>query len=732
MSSMVPEHQGAETPPGTSFFDWRGRYPERWDRELADLDAAGLPYRSRTSSIGAPLLEVDISVVQTTAAGPAVESAATGGPDDADAGGAVAQVVTLLVDFGPQYPWFPPRVFDRDRRLELRRHHDPSTGALCLVEEEDWQINTTVAELLAGQLPKLIQAGNASAAPADGIEVAAAEPVEVFLPRLAAPVLLAPEGPIPADVQQGAMVVRYTVRADGGVDGALIEHLLGPGFDLRLDISNTSLRALLRLFTVTGYGRWLRDPAFDPAASAEQTYHRLHDRLLPLEVDTEPPNPSTTQEDSDGRELDPDWFEMLLLVVPSERTHRRIGEGLVALLRSAAPPGEGGGGWYEYVAVQRLGPGVAGTRTPEITGIRTRHVVLVGLGALGGHLAQDIARAGVRRLDLVDGDRVDVATAARQSAPVMLAGRTKASVLGSRLALDLPHVDIRSFTHAVGARLFTPHHDTKQQQNQATEWHHRLGHHRALDQALRTADLVIDATANPAATRYLAALRQAHDKAFLHIAATAGAWGGIVFLVAPGDHACWACLQHHRLEGTLPVPPADPDGLITPAGCTEPTFTGTSADLATIAHHGTRIAIHHLLQTAPHDKSAPTGGLGPGLYVAALRDERGTPCPATWRATTLPIHPDCPLHHHGQTPAHHAVASTPDPASYAVGEHSPCPTTAPTTAERTHPPQPPDEKGHHRNTAAQGTADGTSPAGVRSKEVNRGHEHETDPRTGRR
>jgi hypothetical protein len=166
----------------------------------------------------------------------------------------------------------------------------------------------------------------------------------------------------------------------------------------------------------------------------------------------------------------------------------------------------------------------------------------------------------------------------------------------------------------------------------------------------------------PAATRYLAALRQVHGMDFLHANATAGVWGGCVFLTTPPT-GCWACLQHHRLDETVPVPPADPAGPIHPPGCASPTFTGTGPDLATIAHHASRVAIHYLLHHRNNSTQEATGskandppqpttckatgsttGLGGDLYVANLRNPDGAPHPVAWHTAQVPVHPDCPLH----------------------------------------------------------------------------------------
>lgn len=85
----------------------------------------------------------------------------------------------------------------------------------------------------------------------------------------------------------------------------------------------------------------------------------------------------------------------------------------------------------------------------------------------------------------------------------------------------------------------------------------------------------------------------------------------------------------------MPIPPADPTGIIAPPGCAETTFTGSNPDLAVIAHHASRVAIDRLLGN---------DGLGGDVYVAHLRDPRGEPRPATWQALPMSVHPLCPLH----------------------------------------------------------------------------------------
>lgn len=69
------------------------------------------------------------------------------------------------------------------------------------------------------------------------------------------------------------------------------------------------------------------------------------------------------------------------------------------------------------------------SRSPASTALAERAVLLVGVGAIGGTVARELARAGVGRLDLVDGDVCDPATSGRQYAPAIFAGYAKAAVL---------------------------------------------------------------------------------------------------------------------------------------------------------------------------------------------------------------------------------------------------------------------------------------------------------------
>jgi hypothetical protein len=601
---------------------WAKAYPQRWAQEFADLVATGWSVR---------VVQRGTVVV--------LDLEWPGAPDAADAerspegavaprGSVPAEIPTgwrLEVTFPSEYPFFPPQVRETGVRLGLRRHRG-AAGQLCLVESEDWHPDTTVARMLNDQLPQLLAAGLGNEPPAAGTEVLTPEPVTIRLAhRTSNPTVVLPDAPVPAGIDEGALVAHFLPTSSGQLGAGLVEGLHAPGFYL----AGPAARRVTDPLVVCG--RWARDPDFDPAAAPAQTWQRLDRRLRPLQfLDTtrgsggldpiEPPREEPGQVPA-GEPV----VELLCLLVPSEEGYRTDGEAWIVILKVTANPGHQAN--YHYLESQTLGPDTDVARSPDSALLGSRRVVLAGVGALGGHVATDLARSGIGRLDLVDGDVVDVGTGSRQYAPPVYAGRPKVETIAAHLWTQRPHLALRAFPRLIG-------HVHDPDPTEASRKIH-------FDAALRGADLLIDATASPAVTRYLAAVRHASGRPFLHLSATSGAWGGSIFLTRPRSGAdpgsgCWACLQHHRADHAVPVPPADPAGLITLAGCASATFTGTNADLATIAHHASRVALDHLLDG---------DGLGGNLHVAHLRDPHaGRPHPVRWETSTVPIHPECPLH----------------------------------------------------------------------------------------
>lgn len=75
--------------------------------------------------------------------------------------------------------------------------------------------------------------------------------------------------------------------------------------------------------------------------------------------------------------------------------------------------------------------------------LRGKHVLVVGLGGVGAYAAEMIARAGVGRMTIVDGDKVSVSNINRQL-PALHSniGKPKAEIMAARLRDINPDIDL--------------------------------------------------------------------------------------------------------------------------------------------------------------------------------------------------------------------------------------------------------------------------------------------------
>ncbi|WP_344047539.1 ThiF family adenylyltransferase [Nocardioides panacihumi] len=565
---------------------WHHRLPERWKRELAELDekvaTSGWRYRVRWLSTGEACLIVHYPLDEST-------------------------TVPLLVEFHRTYPHFAPVVTDLDAVLAGARHRQVRDGTLCLVHAEDWDPQSTVAELIATQLPKLL-AMNRGEPPSGSatLEYPAPEPVALSIVSGEQAIIVGDHA-MPAGVEQGALVMRFS-SSGRRLGSGVVERILGPGVDITTDLPDQQVAR----FPVAVAGRWIRDAGYQPGESATSAWHRISTRLHPLHIDAAEP----------GSLSSPEVVEVIGLLVPDETAYRTRGESWVFLLRLHTSSGGGAEKVWRthYRPTQYLSRALLAERTPVATKLAEKSVVLVGLGAIGMPLATDLVSAGLGSILCVDRDQVDVATGVRQPALLTWAGTAKAFQSQILLEEAAPYARI----NCIRASIESCWDQTPAAADRAAM--------RQIQSALASADLVICATANPAVTRFLGQLRQ--NRPFLTVSGTASGWGGVVSLHT-AQNGCWACVGHHRHDNALPVPPADPDGWLTPTRCADRTFRGERHLLHQIALHASAVAIGFLTDEPMR-----------GEYcVASTRDTQGRAAPIAWTTTDLPVHPDCPLHH---------------------------------------------------------------------------------------
>lgn len=598
--------------------------------------------------------------------------------------------VSLTVVFPAAYPFFPPDVRDPQQTLPINRHRDPVHGRLCLIHAQHWDLTTTAAQLLADRLPLLLADAGSQDAELDGriLEDPTPEPVGLCVPRTSARILVDGSWAIPAEVDHGTMLVGLLTLEDLRIGPGVVKRVLAPGLDL-----DTLAETPGRLFGHNVLGRWTRYPDFRPNDTARTLWRRVEPRLDPIRVTIAPgpdPSPGTTPTASDGWHLD-DRIQVIGLLVPSEMRYREPGEEWIFLIRTQSDPAATP--TYQVFGSAPAGADDVAARTPATAPVRGRSALVVGVGALGGTIAVELARAGIGNLDLLDGDVIDPATSCRQIAPALYAGLPKAGALREVLAENNPHTHVRAHQVDVGSAQPT-----------------RPGEpdpHTILVDLIQDMDLVVDTAADTAVSRYLATICRATATTFLHASATAGGHGGVVAAFGPEIEACWWCLLHHRHHRTVPFPPAaaGDEACVAPAGCSEPTFAGTGADLTTVAVHAARVALDRLIRPP---LGASTAGIRGDLYVARLRDHRGRPIPVRWHARTLTQHPDCPMHpddpdHPGHrsscTPPLDAPLST-NPAPQPTSGRPGTPPTDPAATAHPSPPVTVTPAAGHRTTPA--------------------------------
>lgn len=523
--------------------------PGRWAAEKAALRAAGATVRRLpgTSNPTTGVLQVSV-----------------GWPE-------VGRRLRLRVTFPPEYPWFPPEVTTDD--TSIRRHHNPKSGALCLLADPDamWHPGTLLADLLTAQLPRLLAANELPLVDAAALEHHEAEGARTFV-GTGQPVSLL------VDPDHSSPPTQTT-------SGWVHVGLHGPCDNLMIAVGRIADESGMCVAGQDwgppfGQHQWLPWLRLDRALTSADTPARLWDHARTA-------LPDMARKDG-----------IVLLRFRDEIGYRTDGWAWLALC---------GGTATTWILAEPAGPRTWAARIPDYTHLARAHIVLIGTGSLGATIATALACAGLGELTLVDGDRVRAATICRQT-PLSTTGLPKTAAVAHACYDHHPGIVIHELRAQIGA----------------------VGQTHDLAATIPASDLVIDAAANPALSRWLATTSE-RDTDLITAAGTWGAWGGSIVTYPTRGGGCWACLELHRADHTLPWPPASPE----PAaidGCSAPTFPGAHHDLADLAHHAVRVAATRL-----------TGDTATWADVntLTLRTPDGQRIPPTWSADDLPVHPAC-------------------------------------------------------------------------------------------
>lgn len=223
-----------------------------------------------------------------------------------------------------------------------------------------------------------------------------------------------------------------------------------------------------------------------------------------------------------------------------------------------------------------------------------KRVGIVGLGSLGSRTATSLARAGVGRFELVDGDILHSGNLERHDADWRDVGRHKSELMANRLRLIHPRIKANPWQTALGAQVSSE----------------AAGSVRS---ALAGCDLLIDATANPDVFNDLSFIAMQSNRSIVWGAVFAGAIGGEIARSRPGKdpspHAIRQAMTQFYETADEPPPLAVGRGYDGSIGQDEP-LVATDADTSIFAAHMAAFAIDALINEEPSTYQAPAYFIG--------------------------------------------------------------------------------------------------------------------------
>lgn len=178
----------------------------------------------------------------------------------------------------------------------------------------------------------------------------------------------------------------------------------------------------------------------------------------------------------------------------------------------------------------------AADRLPEqaLEAVRNVHVTLVGAGSLGSVAAEQMARAGVPRITLIDPDRVEAHNLTRTTYQLADVGRFKVDALADRLHAINPEVQVDTATWSVDPSA-----------------------HAKLCDIVADSSLVLGMADSPRALALLDTVLHEQDTPGIFAGVYRGAVGADVITVLPGITACYGCTVAPRIEAAELAPGID-------------------------------------------------------------------------------------------------------------------------------------------------------------------------------
>lgn len=521
--------------------------------------------------------------------------------------------IALEVRYPESFPYLRPEVFAPE--LRLGRHQNPYRHNLCLLEASTrhWNPSNTGAWLVGERVPELLSLLEGDPDELRRREAPQGEPASAYFQPLDGSVVFIPDTMLSLPKEHRGGVARLSTglgEPRRGLLRACLTRVETQDRKGRPLLHATADAALTRRFGTTAYeARWVRLDGLP--ATGRGDADELWEAARQTPAFQQPPEARV-----DGARV-----RILAVVCEEEVRQGEYADAWLFAVQLTQTDGERRK--FHYVARgQRLSPRDLAERIPTLAGLPGKTVALAGLGALGGPVAGELARAQLGELRVLDQDHVEAGTIVRWPHGTSAVGHPKVNVLGDHLPVDYPFTTVRRFHHRIG-RVAAPGEPSGPSELDV------------LSEFLADADLLVDATAEIGVQQLLASLADQAGIPQVYVSATEGGWGGVVARVVPGRTGCWLCLQHHLTDRGIAPPPAASTGTVQPRGCVAPTWTGSSFDALPLVAQAARTACFTLLADRTDDAD--------DVFVCDQKAEGASQLGAPrWSSYPLTVHPACP------------------------------------------------------------------------------------------
>ena len=454
----------------------------------------------------------------------------------------------FIVVYPDTFPHTRFEVFAPD--LGLIRHQHPFSKNLCVMPRgsEHWQPDFLAADVIVERVPELVRGVRAGGATLREIESPQGEPVTDYFPYITTGGVVVPGEMLGVDPVElyGQLSLRFRSST------RLLTHLLIGleeesrviGQALLAEVRGTDGRilsaageALERSFQGEVWqGRWVRMPE-PPETLDPNEIVRAATEVDPMLRPMQRRNRGSTSGTKKRG-----YFNIIGLLFPEEIRQGEYGDAWMFVASGAKDNKRATPIRRCFVRGMRYSPLDLGARIPELSSLPRRTVSLVGLGSIGMPVAQELAKAQLGHLRVLDPGFADPAASVRWEAGLDAAGAAKVAFAAESIACNYPYTVVEPFPARVGS--VSPRGFASSEASMIEGW-------------LGDTDLVIDATAEQNVRRVCA--YQAHPLGTHQIYVySIDGYGGVVARLIPGETGCLLCLERALSDGRIaPPPPAD-------------------------------------------------------------------------------------------------------------------------------------------------------------------------------